>query len=82
MGFVPQLSSLPEEVAFELLHLELVTMAVVNDENQKDASLTLSLSSLELIGFNVGYRLIERLTRETPRFKDEVSKARLPIEFV
>lgn len=30
------------------------------------------ISTLEYIGFSTGYRLIERLTREMPRFKDEL----------
>ncbi|XP_011504183.1 PREDICTED: trafficking protein particle complex subunit 6B isoform X2 [Ceratosolen solmsi marchali] len=30
------------------------------------------LSRLEWMGFSVGYRIIERLTREWPRFKDEL----------
>lgn len=30
------------------------------------------LSTLEYIGYSTGYRLIERLTREWPRFKDEL----------
>ena len=29
-------------------------------------------STLEYIGFTTGYRLIERLTRDVPRFKDEL----------
>jgi trafficking protein particle complex subunit 6 len=33
---------------------------------------TKSISTLEYIGFSTGYRLIERLTREMPRFKDEL----------
>lgn len=30
------------------------------------------VATLEYIGFSTGYRLIERLTRELPRFKDEL----------
>ncbi|KAF5305722.1 hypothetical protein FQR65_LT07618 [Abscondita terminalis] len=30
------------------------------------------LSNLEYIGFSVGYKIIERLTREMARFKDEL----------
>ncbi|CAO1429026.1 unnamed protein product [Diamesa serratosioi] len=30
------------------------------------------ISNLEYIGFSTGYRIIERLTREMPRFKDEL----------
>ena len=31
-----------------------------------------ALADLEHIGFNAGYRLIEKLTREYPNFKDEL----------
>lgn len=30
------------------------------------------MSSLEYIGYTAGYRMIERLTRDCPRFKDEL----------
>lgn len=30
------------------------------------------MSTIEYIGFSTGYRLIERLTKEMPRFKDEL----------
>jgi hypothetical protein len=40
-----------------------------SDANQTQSS---KISTLEYIGFSTGYRLIERLTREMPRFKDEL----------
>jgi len=59
-------SSASEDVPFELLHLELAAAAIKSKD--KDAG----TSKLELLGFNAGYRLIERLTRESPKFKDEL----------
>ncbi|KAG4079974.1 hypothetical protein HA402_006286 [Bradysia odoriphaga] len=52
------------ETVFELLHSELVAYTTENKEND--------LSTLEYLGYSTGYRLIERLTREYPRFKDEL----------
>ncbi|KAJ6639918.1 Trafficking protein particle complex subunit 6b, partial [Pseudolycoriella hygida] len=52
------------ETVFELLHSELVAYTTENKEND--------LSTLEYLGFSTGNRLIERLTREYPRFKDEL----------
>ncbi len=67
-----QLSS-PEEVPFELLHLELVSSALNTSSTSSSKELpSLSASDLELLGFNAGFRLIERLTRESNRFKDEL----------
>ena len=58
----------PEEVPFELLHLELVTEILSKPESERESA----LSKLELIGFNAGYRLIEKLTKDSPKFKDEL----------
>ncbi|XP_059611253.1 trafficking protein particle complex subunit 6b [Phlebotomus argentipes] len=58
-----------EEAILEYLHIELVNYVLSDKEvkgNEND------LSDLEYIGFTTGYRLIERLTREWPRFKDEL----------
>ena len=75
MAFVPPSSGLSipsspsEEVAFELLHLELVkNVLAAEDPAQRDER----ASDLELLGFNAGFRLIEKLTRESPKFKDEL----------
>ncbi len=62
------MSSSPEEVPFELLHLELVRQTLGKSGKELEAA----ASRLELIGYNAGYRLIERLTRESPKFKDEL----------
>ncbi|XP_046997136.1 trafficking protein particle complex subunit 6b [Schistocerca americana] len=58
-----------DEALFEYLHSELVAYAFKDCEKDKQAS---DLSTLEYIGFSSGYRIIERLTKEWPRFKDEL----------
>ena len=62
--------SLPpaEEVPFELLHLEMVLSLMEKSGPEKD----LATSNLELVGYNAGFRLIEKLTKESPKFKDEL----------
>ncbi|KDR17521.1 trafficking protein particle complex subunit 6B [Zootermopsis nevadensis] len=58
-----------DEVLFELLHSELVSYVLTNSEKDKKHG---DLSTLEYIGFSTGYRIIERLTKDWPRFKDEL----------
>ncbi|XP_073994448.1 trafficking protein particle complex subunit Trs33 isoform X2 [Rhodnius prolixus] len=58
------------ELLLELLHSELVSY-VANVEN-KDQGSKGNLSSLEYFGFTTGFRIVERLTKEWPRFKDEL----------
>jgi len=53
-----------EIVPFELLHLELVAQAL-NDTY-------LDIEKLESIGYSAGYRIVEKLAREGPKFKDEL----------
>ncbi|KAG5673759.1 hypothetical protein PVAND_003779 [Polypedilum vanderplanki] len=62
-----------DEGLLEYLHFELVNYCV-NDKKENETNQTQSskISTLEYIGFSTGYRLIERLTREMPRFKDEL----------
>ena len=70
----------PELVPFELLHLELVSQIIHNQDktinNTTDPSNTnadsTATSNLELLGYNAGYRLIERLAKDYPKFKDEL----------
>ncbi|XP_054258759.1 trafficking protein particle complex subunit 6b [Macrosteles quadrilineatus] len=64
-----------DEVLLELIHAELVNYAYNkadaskdNDKDKKDVD----FSSLEYTGFLTGYRMIERLTKDWPRFKDEL----------
>lgn len=77
-----------EEAIFEYLHSEIVNYTLTKDSNkvssdilhrytfETDLSKTITqendLSALEYIGYSTGYRIIERLTREWPRFKDEL----------
>ncbi|KAB7506928.1 UNVERIFIED_CONTAM: hypothetical protein RMT77_008463 [Armadillidium vulgare] len=58
--------SAAEDVLFELLHMEIVK--TFTDSKDKDDA----ASKLEYIGFTTGYRFVERATRETNRFKDEL----------
>ena len=71
----------PEQVPFELLHLELVSQVIHSDspgQEEADTAITKTsfetspTSKLELLGFNTGYRFIERLTKDYPKFKDEL----------
>lgn len=58
-----------EDVALELLHAELVSNICRKPRGpERDKA----LSQLELLGYTAGYRLIEKLTREYPKFKDEL----------
>merc|ERR1719481_2048347 len=59
-----------EDVALELLHSELVSAACSKPSGSQERAK--ALSDLELVGYNAGYRLIEKLTREYPKFKDEL----------
>lgn len=58
-------------VPFELLHLELVSQIIHNKGKDPETDLN-ATSKLELLGYSAGYRLIERLTKDNPKFKDEL----------
>ena len=69
----------PEQVPFELLHLELVSQVIHADHEEEQTTVTKTggpeaspTSRLELLGFNTGYRFIERLAKDYPKFKDEL----------
>lgn len=57
-----------EEVPFQLLHGELVNHILDKSGPER----VKALSDVESIGFSSGYRLIEKITREHPKFKDEL----------
>ncbi|CAK9813174.1 Trafficking protein particle complex subunit 6b [Anthophora plagiata] len=59
-----------DECLFEYLHAEIVNYALSKSRKNKEGEEELSV--LEWMGFSVGYRIIERLTREWNRFKDEL----------
>ena len=61
-----------EESLFEFLHHEIVAFLVENEKKMANEGGQNAVSKLERIGFATGYRIVERLTREWPRFKDEL----------
>ena len=61
-----------EEALFEFLHHEIVALVVENEKKSMPEGGQNAVSKLERIGFATGYRIVERLTREWPRFKDEL----------
>ncbi|XP_074596909.1 trafficking protein particle complex subunit Trs33 [Brevipalpus obovatus] len=58
-----------EEVLFDLLHIEMVNVLTGPCETNKTE---LNVTQLENVGYNTGYRLIKRITRETQRIKEEL----------
>ncbi|XP_078389384.1 trafficking protein particle complex subunit 6b-like isoform X2 [Cetorhinus maximus] len=61
-----------DAVLFELLHLEIVAQIYKQPEAGDTQEHGKSLSTLEGMGFRAGQGLIERFTKETPSFKDEL----------
>ena len=57
-----------EEVPFQLLHGELVKHVLTRTGNDR----VKALSDVESISFSSEYRLVEKITREHPIFKDEL----------
>lgn len=57
-----------EEVPFQLLHSELIQFILSKSGPDRNKA----LSDVESIGFSTGYRLVEKITREHPKFKDEL----------
>ncbi|XP_067119914.1 trafficking protein particle complex subunit 6B [Centruroides vittatus] len=61
--------TMADDVVFDLLHLEITsTIFRTTEKDEKETAVT----KLENIGFCTGYRLVERLTKDWPRFKDEL----------
>ena len=52
------------------LHMELVQMLLGSEPNPSTAQLQHAGRKLEAVGFQVGERLVERYTKERPRFSD------------
>lgn len=64
-----------DEVLFEFLHMEIVSHVYKEQQANKDMDNKergMCISVLESMGFRVGQGLIERLTRDSPSFKDEL----------
>lgn len=59
-----------DECLFEYLHAEIIHYVLSLTPDTKEGKE--DLSRLEWMGFSVGYKIIERLTREWSRFKDEL----------
>ncbi|XP_015794357.1 trafficking protein particle complex subunit 6B [Tetranychus urticae] len=57
-----------DEVLLDLLHIELVNTLVTPSSNKSE----LNVTELENVGHSTGYRLIERITKDSHRFKDEL----------
>ncbi|KAH9523061.1 Trafficking protein particle complex subunit 6B [Bulinus truncatus] len=58
-----------DEVIFEFLHMEIVDHIHKQPSSEEKEQ---GISKLEALGFRVGQSLIERLTKECSRFKDEL----------
>ncbi|XP_022907969.1 trafficking protein particle complex subunit 6b [Onthophagus taurus] len=61
-----------DETIFEFLHAEIINYTMNQNEIKKSDCKDEELSDLEYIGFTTGFKMIERLTKEMPRFKDEL----------
>ncbi|XP_008195502.1 trafficking protein particle complex subunit 6b [Tribolium castaneum] len=61
-----------DDTLFEFLHSEVINYFVSRNEDQNAEGKDEDLSAIEYMGFSTGYRIIERLTKEMPRFKDEL----------
>lgn len=60
-----------DEALFQLLHSELIQYIYTSGGNGETEN-GKSITKLEAMGFRVGQGLMERFTKETPRFKDEL----------
>ncbi|KAM8853035.1 trafficking protein particle complex subunit 6B, like [Synchiropus splendidus] len=65
-----------DEALFEFLHMEIVAHVYKEHRSSKaemdSKERAACISALEGMGFRVGQGLIERLTRDSPSFKDEL----------
>ncbi|XP_032830179.1 trafficking protein particle complex subunit 6b [Petromyzon marinus] len=60
-----------DEALFEFLHMEVVSY-VCHSVQQDDTENGKVTAKLENLGYRVGQGLVERFTRDSPRFKDEL----------
>ncbi|KAL6116218.1 trafficking protein particle complex subunit 6B, like isoform X2 [Pungitius pungitius] len=65
-----------DESLFDFLHMEIVSQIYKEQQSGKEEmdnkDRAVCVSVLESMGFRVGQGLIERLTRDSPSFKDEL----------
>ncbi|KAG7278658.1 hypothetical protein CRUP_014013 [Coryphaenoides rupestris] len=65
-----------DEVLFDFLHMEMVSHVYKEQQSSKgeldSKDRAVCVSILEGMGFRVGQGLIERMTRDSPSFKDEL----------
>ncbi|ELT95033.1 hypothetical protein CAPTEDRAFT_126805 [Capitella teleta] len=61
-----------DEILFELLHMQVVQRIYKVYRHNEQEYGDISISKLEALGFRVGQSLVERLTKDVPRFKDEL----------
>ncbi|KAI8425179.1 hypothetical protein MSG28_007004 [Choristoneura fumiferana] len=61
-----------DDIVFELLHSEIINYAIEQQSKDSKENKEPDLSIVEYIGFAAGYKVMERLTREWSRFKDEL----------
>lgn len=60
-----------DEASFQFLHHELIQY-IYKSAGNSDTDNGRNITKLETMGFRVGQGLIERLTKDTARFKDEL----------
>uniref|UniRef100_A0A6A7FN68 Trafficking protein particle complex subunit 6B-like n=2 Tax=Hirondellea gigas TaxID=1518452 RepID=A0A6A7FN68_9CRUS len=65
------MTKVAEDVLFDFLHMESVRLLYDKQDNEKFSEDEVT-SKLEHMGFSTGYRLAERLSRESLRFSDEL----------
>ncbi|KAI9522110.1 Trafficking protein particle complex subunit 6B [Dissostichus eleginoides] len=71
-----QLTGMADESLFDFLHMEIVSHMYTEQQSSKgemdNKDRAVCVSVLESMGFRVGQGIIERLTRDSPSFKDEL----------
>uniref|UniRef100_T1J5T8 Trafficking protein particle complex subunit 6B n=1 Tax=Strigamia maritima TaxID=126957 RepID=T1J5T8_STRMM len=59
-----------DDVLLDFFHMEIVAYSI--QSTRKEERVDYGISKLEYIGFTTGFRFVERLTRDLPRFKEEL----------
>uniref|UniRef100_H3CHX5 Trafficking protein particle complex subunit 6B n=1 Tax=Tetraodon nigroviridis TaxID=99883 RepID=H3CHX5_TETNG len=61
-----------DQCLFDFLHMEIVSHVYKEQQTSTGEDRAVCVSVLENMGFRVGQGLIERITRDSPSFKDEL----------